>query len=84
MLIAWAMNGEPLPRDHGFPARLIVPGVVWDRQHQVARGAARVGTRSEDSPWNTKWYRMHGTDWAGEDAALDRMPVKSTLAALAP
>ena len=26
-MIAVAMNGEPLPVDHGFPARLIVPGL---------------------------------------------------------
>ncbi|MGI9017057.1 MAG: molybdopterin-dependent oxidoreductase [Euzebya sp.] len=26
-MIAVAMNGEPLPVDHGFPARLIIPGV---------------------------------------------------------
>ena len=26
-LIAVAMNGEPLPRAHGYPARLIVPGL---------------------------------------------------------
>jgi DMSO/TMAO reductase YedYZ molybdopterin-dependent catalytic subunit len=26
-LVAVAMNGEPLPDDHGFPARLVVPGV---------------------------------------------------------
>jgi DMSO/TMAO reductase YedYZ molybdopterin-dependent catalytic subunit len=26
-LIAIGMNGEPLPRAHGFPARLIVPGI---------------------------------------------------------
>jgi len=25
-LVAWAMNGVPLTPDHGFPARLIVPG----------------------------------------------------------
>lgn len=26
-LVAVAMNGEPLPLEHGFPARLIVPGI---------------------------------------------------------
>ncbi len=26
-LVAFAMNGEPLPQQHGFPARLIVPGL---------------------------------------------------------
>lgn len=26
-LVAVAMNGEPLPADHGFPARLVVPGL---------------------------------------------------------
>jgi DMSO/TMAO reductase YedYZ molybdopterin-dependent catalytic subunit len=26
VLIVYAMNGEPLPAQHGFPARLIVPG----------------------------------------------------------
>lgn len=25
-MIAWEMNGDPLPWEHGFPARLIVPG----------------------------------------------------------
>ena len=25
------MNGQPLPRDHGFPLRVIVPGVVGAR-----------------------------------------------------
>jgi DMSO/TMAO reductase YedYZ molybdopterin-dependent catalytic subunit len=26
VLLAWAMNGSPLPPQHGFPLRLVVPG----------------------------------------------------------
>jgi DMSO/TMAO reductase YedYZ molybdopterin-dependent catalytic subunit len=26
-MIAFGMNGEPLPREHGFPARMVVPGL---------------------------------------------------------
>ena len=26
-LLAWEMNGEPLKREHGFPARLLIPGI---------------------------------------------------------
>ena len=45
-LLATRMNGAPLPRDHGFPARLVVPGwygcacIKWvDRIELVAEDA---------------------------------------------
>ena len=42
-IIALEMNGAPLPADHGFPARLIVPGwigtysVKWLKSIQISR-----------------------------------------------
>jgi sulfite oxidase len=33
VLLAWAMNGEPLLPEHGFPLRVVVPG--WTGQHWV-------------------------------------------------
>lgn len=41
-LIAWAMNGRELTRDHGYPARLLIPGrygfksVKWLRRIRVS------------------------------------------------
>lgn len=44
ILVAWAMNGVPLPPQHGFPLRLVVPGwygmasVKWlNRIHVLAQ-----------------------------------------------
>ena len=52
MLVAYEMNGEPLPPDHGFPARLVVPGwigiasIKWLGRIEVAdHGCSRPGTR---------------------------------------
>jgi len=43
-LLAVAMNGEPLPLEHGFPVRVVVPGLYgmvgstkWVREMQVGR-----------------------------------------------
>lgn len=44
VLLAWAMNGEPLPPQHGYPLRLVVPGwygmasVKWLERITVLEG----------------------------------------------
>ncbi len=30
-LVAWEMNGEPLPPRHGFPVRIVVPGLFGEK-----------------------------------------------------
>ena len=83
VLVVWEMNGRPLPLDHGYPVRLIVPGWVGVASIKWL-GELRVTKRPEPSPWNTRWYRMHGEGWTGERASLGRMPVKSVVDTLGP
>lgn len=54
-IVALAMNGEPLPPDHGFPARLVVSGwlgaasIKWPGRIEVSEHPLHV-------PWNTDDY----------------------------
>jgi sulfite oxidase len=46
VLLAWAMNGEPLPPVHGAPLRVVVPGYIGARS---VKWLERVEVRS--GPW---------------------------------
>lgn len=78
VLVAYAMNGEPLLPDHGFPARLLVPGwvgvasVKWLGSLHVSRVPLR-------SPWNTTFYRMTGGDYPPDSPPLTLQPVRSAF-----
>ena len=84
-ILALAMNGAPLPPDHGFPVRAVVPGwvgsssVKWVGRIEVA--TEKVWVRS-----NTTSYVLVGEEWpADRYAPADGAPittgrVKSALA----
>jgi sulfite oxidase len=46
VLLAWAMNGEPLPLVHGAPLRVVVPGYIGARS---IKWLERIEVRSQ--PW---------------------------------
>src|SRR3984893_11252463 len=56
-LVAYEMNGRPLPHLHGFPARLVVPG--WTAPYWVKHVAAiAVATAPCDGYWMRSTYRV--------------------------
>jgi sulfite oxidase len=52
VLLAWAMNGEPLPAVHGAPLRVVVPGYIGARS---VKWLERIEVRAE--PW--RGYFQH-------------------------
>ena len=56
-LIAYEMNGEPLPRWNGFPARLVVPG--WTATYWVkCLTALTIADKPFDGFWMKTAYRV--------------------------
>ena len=88
-LLAWALNGQPLDRDHGFPLRLIMPG--W-------YGVANVKWLSEIhlqenrflGNFQARWYRtVRAVGGTGElndpatqfvEAEVSKLNLKSVIA----
>ncbi|MFE6973280.1 sulfite oxidase [Streptomyces sp. NPDC057682] len=79
VLLAYEMNGEPLPPDHGHPVRLIVPSWVGIANIKWL-GDIEVSTRPLLSPWNTGLYRLFGPGYPAEGSApLTRQTLKSAF-----
>jgi DMSO/TMAO reductase YedYZ molybdopterin-dependent catalytic subunit len=67
-LVVLAMNGEILPADHGFPARMVVSGwlgaasIKWLARIEVSLGHLFV-------PWNTEDYVLIGPGYPSDGPA---------------
>ena len=55
VLVAWAMNGEPLSAEHGFPARLFVPG-FFGTNHVKWLSRITLATERPESVFTTRLY----------------------------
>lgn len=79
VLLAYEMNGAPLPPDHGHPVRLVVPSWVGIASIKWV-GDIQVSDEPLHSPWNTRFYRLFGPGCPpGGTAPLTRMNVKSAF-----
>ncbi|MET8154393.1 sulfite oxidase [Actinoplanes sp. NPDC049668] len=78
VLLAYEMNGEPLPADHGRPVRLIVPHWIGIASIKWL-GSIEVSDAPLFSPWNTQFYRLFGADHPAEGKPFDRQVIKSAF-----
>jgi DMSO/TMAO reductase YedYZ molybdopterin-dependent catalytic subunit len=88
-LVAYALNGEPLTREQGFPVRLIMPG--WYGVANV-KWLAEVHLQEDRylGNYQARWYRsVNGVGGTGEDTdaqtqwvetEITRMHLKSAIA----
>jgi DMSO/TMAO reductase YedYZ molybdopterin-dependent catalytic subunit len=61
---AWVVTeheGEPLPRQHGGPARLLVPPHFWKSAKWL--NGLRIMDRDEPGFWESNGYNNHGDPW---------------------
>lgn len=77
VILAYEMNGEPLPYDHGYPVRVVVPSWVGIASIKWL-GDIEVSAEPLSSPWNTDFYRLFGPSYPpGGSAPLTRQTIKS-------
>ncbi|KAI0599111.1 Oxidoreductase, molybdopterin-binding domain-containing protein [Biscogniauxia sp. FL1348] len=82
VLLAFKMNDAPLPPDHGFPVRVIVPGHVAAR---CVKWVNKITVSDEESntTWQRKDYKCFGPNETKQDwdkyKAIQVMPITSAI-----
>jgi DMSO/TMAO reductase YedYZ molybdopterin-dependent catalytic subunit len=78
VILAYELNDEPLPPDHGFPVRVVVPEWIGISSIKWV-GRIEVSAEPLFSPWNTQFYRLFGPEFPAEGVPIDRQVVKSAF-----
>ena len=60
--VAWEFEGDPLPIDHGGPARLLVPHLYFWKSAKWIRGL-RFMEDNEPGFWEVNGYHSYGDPW---------------------
>ena len=75
VLVAWAMNGTPLSAEHGFPARLFVPG-YFGTNH--VKWLSRI-TLAVDRPESLFTTRLYNRQVDGEPRPVRELDVHAVI-----
>ena len=87
VLLAWEMNGEPLPRIHGGPVRVVVPGYIGARSVKWVTGIT-VQSNPSENYFQSVAYRVlppeFDPDAAGPGEGISLSSVALNCAILVP
>ncbi|WP_454886353.1 sulfite oxidase [Sphingomonas oryzagri] len=84
VLVAWAMNGEPLAPEHGAPLRAVVPGYAGVRSAKWLVGI-EVSDQPAEEPIQAKDYKLFPSSVAKEEAnwdeglTINEMPINAAI-----
>lgn len=84
ILIAYQMNGVDIPADHGYPVRVIIPGIVGARQVKWLNKIV-LSNEESSSHWQQRDYKGFNSsvDWHNVDfdksIAIQMLPVQSAI-----
>jgi sulfite oxidase len=70
VLVAWAMNGRPLPPAHGAPVRAVVPGYIGARSVKWLTDIV-LADHPSDNPFQAEAYRLLAPDRPPEAARTE-------------
>lgn len=87
VLLAYEMNGKPLPPDHGYPFRVLVPGHVAARS---VKWVTKIILSDEESTsqWQRRDYKCFGPNVGSANPnwdsapSIQEMPVQSAITSL--
>ena len=84
IVLAYEMNGVEIPRDHGYPVRVIIPGVVGARQVKWLK-RIYLSDDESDSHWQRRDYKgfnssvdWHNVDFESSESIM-QLPVVSAI-----
>ena len=82
-LIAYELNGAPLPPEHGFPARLVVPGFYGTNSVKWLNRITLAQTRPTGA-FTTRWYNDPDPNSPGEMVPVWSVAPQSVIVAPRP
>lgn len=71
VVLAWEINGAPLPPEHGFPLRVVVPGYIGARSVKWV-GSIRVREAPSDNYYQARSYKLFPPGVGPEEADWSR------------